>query len=214
MTKQSVNTRTRNSARTKRDILIHAKKHFARHAYESVSLRKIAAEVGIDHALIPRYFGSKPQLFESVLAEVNDTEMFVLGERSTVGQRIGNMLLSADEDSVDSALVIIRAVGSQHAARLVQEICYDQYTRPIADWLGGEAAELRAHLIGATIFGTVLSTLVDKKFGERSEARVQLISVISRMLQDLVDGKFAYLPSENARTPVTGAKKGGSVRTA
>ncbi len=55
--------RPRNAAQTRADILSAARRRFATDGYERTTLRSIAADVGVDAALVTRYFGSKQDLF-------------------------------------------------------------------------------------------------------------------------------------------------------
>ncbi|MDT5242865.1 MAG: hypothetical protein QOD36_241 [Mycobacterium sp.] len=55
--------RPRNAAQTRADILSAARRRFATDGYEPTTLRAIAADVGVDAALVTRYFGSKQDLF-------------------------------------------------------------------------------------------------------------------------------------------------------
>lgn len=54
-------TRRRNASQTRADILSAARRRFAAEGYEGTTLRAIAADVGVDAALVIRYFGSKHQ---------------------------------------------------------------------------------------------------------------------------------------------------------
>jgi AcrR family transcriptional regulator len=60
---EMVETRTRNAEGTRADILAAARLRFGNDGYERTTLRAIAADVGVDPALVIRYFGSKQQLF-------------------------------------------------------------------------------------------------------------------------------------------------------
>ena len=55
--------RPRNAAHTRADILSAARRRFATEGFERTTLRAIAADVGVDAALVIRYFGSKQDLF-------------------------------------------------------------------------------------------------------------------------------------------------------
>jgi AcrR family transcriptional regulator len=55
--------RSRNAAQTRADILDAARRRFGSDGYQSTTLRAVAADVGIDAALIIRYFGTKQKLF-------------------------------------------------------------------------------------------------------------------------------------------------------
>jgi AcrR family transcriptional regulator len=48
---------------TKAAILAAARTRFAAEGYRSASIRAVARDVGVDAALVVRYFGSKPGLF-------------------------------------------------------------------------------------------------------------------------------------------------------
>ena len=58
--------RPRHAAQTRADILAAARRRFAADGYEPTTLRAIAADVGVDAALVSRYFGSKQDLFATV----------------------------------------------------------------------------------------------------------------------------------------------------
>ena len=61
-------TRQNESAEVVKDrILKVSAKLFAENGIKAVSIRKIAAEAGINHALIIRYFGSKDNLVTEIL---------------------------------------------------------------------------------------------------------------------------------------------------
>ena len=55
--------RPRNAAQTRADILSAARRRFATEGFEPTTLRSIATDVGVDAALVTRYFGSKQDLF-------------------------------------------------------------------------------------------------------------------------------------------------------
>ena len=55
--------RSRNAAQTRADILDAARRRFGSDGYQTTTLRAVAADVGIDPALIIRYFGTKQELF-------------------------------------------------------------------------------------------------------------------------------------------------------
>jgi AcrR family transcriptional regulator len=56
-------TRPRNAGQTRADILSAARRHFGAEGYERTTLRAVASDVGVDAALVIRYFGSKQALF-------------------------------------------------------------------------------------------------------------------------------------------------------
>src|ERR1700739_1413159 len=56
-------TRPRNARQTRADILSAARRRFGAEGYDRTTLRAVAADVGVDPALVIRYFGSKKDLF-------------------------------------------------------------------------------------------------------------------------------------------------------
>jgi len=56
-------TRPRNASQTRADILSAARRRFGAEGYERTTLRAVASDVGVDAALVIRYFGSKQDLF-------------------------------------------------------------------------------------------------------------------------------------------------------
>ena len=68
MTLGDIIARRRKCAMTTRgEILCAARRRFLAESYENVGLRDIAGDVGVDVALVGRYFGSKDALFREVL---------------------------------------------------------------------------------------------------------------------------------------------------
>src|SRR5882672_5074659 len=59
--------RTRNATQTRSDILTAARLRFGSDGYERTTLRAVAADVGVDPALVIRYFGSKQELFAAAV---------------------------------------------------------------------------------------------------------------------------------------------------
>lgn len=57
------------SEAVRRQLLERAREQFAQHGYAGVSLRHLAAEVGVNPAMVHYYFGNKQGLFLAMLAE-------------------------------------------------------------------------------------------------------------------------------------------------
>lgn len=60
--------RRRDAVVTRDTILLSARKAFAQSGYEAAGLSEIAADAGVTLMLIQRYFDSKEQLFDEVIA--------------------------------------------------------------------------------------------------------------------------------------------------
>jgi AcrR family transcriptional regulator len=55
------------SAVTRQAILVAARELFAAHGVDGVSVRRIAATAGVNHALVHRYFGTKDEMVAAIL---------------------------------------------------------------------------------------------------------------------------------------------------
>ena len=113
--------RPRNAAQTRADILAAARRRFAAEGYDRTTLRAIATDVGVDAALVIRYFGSKQDLFATA------TEFTIeLPDLTDAGpEDIADMLLPRyfavwEEDHSFMALLQV-AMSSKVAAETLNE---------------------------------------------------------------------------------------------
>lgn len=167
-----------------------AEKRFSRESYDDVGMRDIAGDVGVDAALVSRYFGSKEDLFTSVLDSCSNGKELMDGARSEFGRRIAHEIIfePRNEGKLKGLLIMLRSVGSTKAMELVQRTGSERFFNPFAAWVGGEDAMVRARLAAATIMGMAVSREITGGFGlnreecERMEARMAVI------LQGIIDG--------------------------
>lgn len=154
----------RDAAATRAAILDAARRHFARAGYDHVGVREIAADAGVTAALVNRYFGSKAQLFAEVLASGFDIAPLLPEDRARFGAVLGRYIAAAPRRTPDDQgplSLLLRSAASPTAGELLREHIDTHLVEPLAKWIGGEDAELRATLIVATLAGLgVLRRLV------------------------------------------------------
>ena len=75
--------RPRNANATRQAILEAARVRFCADSYDEVGMRDVARDVGVDAALISRYFGSKEDLFVAVLESCKNGRDLMDGLRSS-----------------------------------------------------------------------------------------------------------------------------------
>lgn len=68
--------RRKDALTTRAEMLAAARRRFLMESYENVGLRDIARDVGVDVALVSRYFGSKEELFREVLHGSDKADKF------------------------------------------------------------------------------------------------------------------------------------------
>jgi AcrR family transcriptional regulator len=149
---------------TPETIRAAATHQFAELGFDRATIRSIAAEAGVDPALVIHHFGSKQRLFiEAVQLPFPPEELMAQlarGPRSEVGERVLHFILSvlADEEARARWIGLIRsAVTEPEATRVFREILSTRIFRPLAEQLGMDEAPLRASLAGSQIVGVVMA---------------------------------------------------------
>ena len=81
--------RRRDAAATRSAILEAATRRFAFEGYQNAGVREIAADAGVDAAMVNRYFGSKEGLFAEVVECAFEIRYLTDGDRATLAEQIG-----------------------------------------------------------------------------------------------------------------------------
>jgi AcrR family transcriptional regulator len=148
-------TRPRDARATRDALLRAARARLAAHGYDDVSLRDIAADVGVNVALIHRYFGTKDDMFLDVL----DTEKFLEGDPTTFGERLATAVVldTVEVADLDNLMILVRSLGSERGRALAQGSRITRFQQPLIGWLGGEQAAERAFLIASLVIGAAIT---------------------------------------------------------
>lgn len=182
----------RNAASTREAILGAARHRFMLDGYDHAGLRAIAADAGVDHALICRYFGGKELLFAEVLASTGRDPMEVIaGDRKTFGQRVAEAMLRPTDHRPDRLAFVqlaIRSSTSPVASKLVRERVESQFIVPFTAWLGGERAAEKAWLAGSILMGAAAMLAIGCAPPESTSAD-GIIERLARTLQSVVDAE-------------------------
>ena len=158
--------RTKNAAATRQAMLVAARRRFLQESYENVGLRDIAGDVGVDVALVGRYFGSKEALFREVLRGEAEEKFPPDLDPRDLPARLTALVTEHDSEhdreNVERLLIILRSASSPVAAEIVREALHDNVLTPLASMLRGPDAEERASvalaiLMGSTVLRTVMS---------------------------------------------------------
>ena len=159
----AIEPRPRRSDATRTAILNAARERFAADGYERATIRAIAADVGIDPAMVMRYYGSKERLFAAAAEFDLRLPDVTAMPRTEVGSRIvGHFLTRWEEDETLMAL-LRAAVTNQAAIERMQAIFTEQIT-PAVTALCAEPAEapIRAGLLATQMLGMALCRFVLK----------------------------------------------------
>ena len=189
--------RTRNANATRQAILEAALDRFCAESYDDVGMRDIARDVGVDAALISRYFGSKEDLFIAVLDSCKNGRDLTEGPRETFGARVAREIVfdevmpCADDNGgqkLRGLLILLRSVGSTKALDVVQRSSDERFFDPLSAWIGGEAGAVRARLVAGLIMGMAIGRELSNGYAGLTEAeKLQLMDRMALALQGLID---------------------------
>ena len=149
---------------TREGIAQAARRQFAALGYDRTTIRSVAAEAGVDPALVAHFFGSKQRLFLDAIElpfEVGQlVERLQNGPRTKVGERVAQFVLGVLEDPEARArwTGMIRAAASDpDAAGILGEVLTQRIFEPLAQALHSEDAALRANLVGSQVVGLLMA---------------------------------------------------------
>jgi AcrR family transcriptional regulator len=143
----------RSAEATKQKILAAAVMRFARASYEEVRLRDIAADVGLDVALVHRAFGSKDGLFAAVIAATSPSEL-LSADRAALCAAFARRNPAPCQD--EGLQIFVRSLTSPLARSALRAHCVRDFIEPLAAKLGGPGARQRAALFVASAIGVAL----------------------------------------------------------
>ena len=178
----SQSSRGKSAQTTRQAMLKAAHGRFLQESYENVGLRDIAGDVGVDVALVSRYFGSKEQLFREVLGAGRQEDILPAGiSGGEVAAYMAQLFMQQGADAnehVERLLIILRSASSPAASKIVREALQKDFLEPFSERLGGEGAELRASIsmavwMGLTIMRNVISVKPLSERGCEIEHRLQ-----------------------------------------
>ena len=179
-------TRRRNAATTRQAILHAAHRRFLDQSYDTVGLRDIAADAGVDVALVSRYFGGKEQLFKEVLQEGRTGLPSDLTAEQLPAFLAHLATQQRDEEEVscyESMLMVLRSASSPQAAAVVRSALKDDILGPLSSMLGdSDEAYTRASLATAILMGTTILRVV---------APVQALCPCDVQLRERLEALFA-----------------------
>ena len=183
-----VAARRRNAEATRAAILDAARGRFACEGYDRAGLREIAADAGVDAALVSRYFGGKDELFAAVLASTANAEELFHGTRREFAERMARMMVREPQSDtkMDCILIMLRSASSERAAEANRRFGDIHFFEPMAEWIGGGDAEALARLLGALMMGLGVSRAINPDFSlgeaelDQFEARLRdlIVSVL------------------------------------
>jgi AcrR family transcriptional regulator len=152
-------TRPRNASQTRADILSAARSRFAAEGYERTTLRAVAADVGVDAALVIRYFGSKQDLFAAAVDfSIELPDLSDVDPDEVAGMLLPRFFAVWEEDETFVAL-LRAAMTSQVAADTLRRV-FAQQVAPKLITATPDHPIQRIGLMGAFVIGIATTRYV------------------------------------------------------
>jgi len=139
---------------TRARLLGAARHRFAEHGYAGTSVRAVAADAGVDAALVFRYFGSKDGLFVAATADEDPERLLGLPPEEFADRLL--TMFAFPPDGTRPVAALLRSGGrAAGEARLQAAVC-GPFLGELAGALDGEDPELRAELLVAWVLGVAV----------------------------------------------------------
>lgn len=182
-------------AGTREAIVAAARTRFAAHGYARSRIRDIAADAGVDPALVHYFFGTKAGLFAAAMA-LPFRPAEVLGPLleeglDGLGERLVRRLLGIWDapESREPLVALARSVtGHDPAAATMRGFVESEIAGRIARALPAPDARLRASLVGSQVIGLVLARYVIGLAPLAKADHDELVAAVGPTLQRYLTG--------------------------
>lgn len=181
---------------TRGEIVAAAARCFAGAGYDATSVRQVAAEAGVDPALVRRFFGGKEGLFTAVAAALIDPgsalTAIAAGPTDRAGERLLRYFLSllGDVQQPSPWLMLVRsAVTSEHAAQVLGTFLTGTFLADVAETLHTDQGELRVALVASQLVGIAVTRYAVRLGPLTAADDDRLVAWVAPVLQDYLTGE-------------------------
>jgi AcrR family transcriptional regulator len=177
---------------TRQAILDAARARFAKDGYALTTIRGIAADAGVDAALVMQFFGSKDELFAAVMSITPHAVSRITGAFDGPVESLGERLTRAyldvwegePEDSESLLAVLRRAVASEQAAAELREFVQVRLMESISPQLADDPDMLeRLAVASSMLIGVIVGRRIIRIPSLASEEAEALIARLAPAVQ-------------------------------
>jgi AcrR family transcriptional regulator len=183
---------------TRGALLEAARARFGEHGYDGTKLRDVAADAGVDAALVSYFFGGKDGLFAAAMAlAVNPAELveeLLRDGTDGLGERLLRALLALWDDpgSGSPFVALVRsAATNERAAELLRGFLERELLGRIAAAIDAPSPELRAALAGSQMVGIIMARYVVRVQPIATCDPETLVAAVGPTLQRYLTGDVA-----------------------
>ena len=151
---------------TRAEVLAAAQKAFGQKGFSGATIRAIAADAGVDPALVHHYFGSKDDLFLASLQIGVDPRAVIRpvleAGLAGAGERLLRVFLSVWDDPVvrPPLLALARSLVEESGQRMLRDGFVGVVLVPAGRALGIDHVEHRMSLVASHVVGLVMGRYV------------------------------------------------------
>jgi AcrR family transcriptional regulator len=174
--------------RTEAAILEAAREQFAEIGFDKTTIRSVAAQAGIDPALVMQYYKSKEGLFAASARWQVDHKAIGTASREDIPRTAIDDLFKGFEDPAtrDASIALMRnCLTHDTALGIVRDEVMCETQALIAKTIGGEDAELRAGLLASTMMGLVMGRYLLELPALKGASRDDIERVMLPLLETL-----------------------------
>jgi AcrR family transcriptional regulator len=186
----------------KRDrILASARELFARNGIDKTSIRSIAADAGVDAALVHHYFGTKTQLFAAAI-HIPIDPMTVIGKLQEVpvgqlGHTLPSILLPLWDSEIGKGFVAtLRSILAGNDVSLIRSFLQEIIVGEIGPRVDNPAgtARIRIQFVASQLVGVAMARYILELEPFASLPADQIAETIAPTLQRYLTGDLPGLP--------------------
>jgi AcrR family transcriptional regulator len=186
-------------------ILVGARRRFADHGYDGATIRGIAADAGVDPALVHHFYGTKEKLFVAAIRfPIVPSEVIprvASADRDRLGETILRTVLGVweGEETRAQTLALLRsALTNDQAAEMIRGFVTSAILGTIATVAQGDEPEYRASLVASQILGLAVTRYVVRLEPLASAGEEDLVAAIAPTLQRYLTGEVRRAPESDA----------------
>ena len=180
-------SRSRNADATRADILSAARARFAADGYDRTTLRTVAADVGVDPAMVIRYYGSKQDLFMAAADFTLDLPDLTGVAPDELGPALLPRFLAVwDHDS--TFLALLRTAMTSHTAADKMRSMFATQLAPALAKVTPDHPLQRAGLLAAFLIGIATTRYVLAAPGISAMKPAELTRWAAPVIQQILTG--------------------------
>jgi AcrR family transcriptional regulator len=175
-------------------VLAAARRLFAKNGYARTSIRAIAAEADVNHALVVTYFGGKEALFLEAVGRFQIPQDALSGDIEGMGARIARAYMERWENMAedDPWLALVRSSLSHEGSyQLLRSELEAQQAGPLSTALGSTGSgPLRSAMVESLIAGVIMTRYIYGLEPARSVPAAAFEAAFANSLQHAISGPF------------------------